>query len=708
MRGTPVVRPEPDPLVDEALDAVIGLRAAGFTVVPHVAAHLARVYRDPHAVREGAALLGAAELRGVSALPDPLPLTPAIADRFGPAVAALGEWERSVLLHLAVLVDDRAEIVLEASGGDIDMLVASPIAGCIVLAGGRIALAHPALRVFVHETAALADRTRVHARLAAVYAGRGEAGRSAWHRALSTLGGDASLVPALRDLAREADAAGDAAWAFAVAREAAAHATGAERAAVAADAGIAALHAGWVDDALRWLAEARGDPAMEERTVAPWVHAVALSTGEVDDVALDEAEARGADTGRAHAVVAMLAAVWGDGARVRAHLPRAQGPGVDDWCAALGYGAPRADAPQAVTLHARVCAASRCGCAQPAASELSPLARAYRNLLSVLALTWDGDLARAGHTCAGALVSTPFVLPVDGLGVALARRLGVITGGALGRGAPALVPSYPPSPRVRWEAIVDARIVAEQAGVAAAEPDEPESPRERAAALAALAAERAPQLRGAPLYLPGSDELMATGRPARIPEDARLSARVRGNLADAESLSALWRIAEMARGIRSPFERARAELELAAGFARIGQRSRADRALLAADHLFAQAGTGEWGAALRELRARIDRADAAPPDDADENAFDACREAWAPLLTDRELEVALLVAEGLSNGEVAQRLFVSPRTVEVHLRKVFAKLAVRSRVELSVAAHRVLRTTPRVSGEPVGMGRRGL
>ena len=52
-------------------------------------------------------------------------------------------------------------------------------------------------------------------------------------------------------------------------------------------------------------------------------------------------------------------------------------------------------------------------------------------------------------------------------------------------------------------------------------------------------------------------------------------------------------------------------------------------------------------------------------------------------LTDSELGVARLVADGLTNREVAERLFVSPHTVNGHLRQVFAKLGVNSRVALT-------------------------
>jgi DNA-binding CsgD family transcriptional regulator len=55
---------------------------------------------------------------------------------------------------------------------------------------------------------------------------------------------------------------------------------------------------------------------------------------------------------------------------------------------------------------------------------------------------------------------------------------------------------------------------------------------------------------------------------------------------------------------------------------------------------------------------------------------------WAAMTTS-ELAVAQLVANGLTNREIAERLFVSPHTVNTHLRQVFAKLEVKSRVDLT-------------------------
>jgi DNA-binding NarL/FixJ family response regulator len=57
------------------------------------------------------------------------------------------------------------------------------------------------------------------------------------------------------------------------------------------------------------------------------------------------------------------------------------------------------------------------------------------------------------------------------------------------------------------------------------------------------------------------------------------------------------------------------------------------------------------------------------------------------LLTERELEVVVLVAHGLSNDDIAERLFVSPLTAKTHVNRAMMKLGARDRAQVVVIAY---------------------
>jgi DNA-binding NarL/FixJ family response regulator len=84
-------------------------------------------------------------------------------------------------------------------------------------------------------------------------------------------------------------------------------------------------------------------------------------------------------------------------------------------------------------------------------------------------------------------------------------------------------------------------------------------------------------------------------------------------------------------------------------------------------------GTAPWSDQARsELRASGERSRRRVPEARDQ-------------LTAQELQIAQLAAQGLSNREIGQRLFLSHRTISTHLYRVFPKLGITSRTELSGA-----------------------
>ena len=151
-------------------------------------------------------------------------------------------------------------------------------------------------------------------------------------------------------------------------------------------------------------------------------------------------------------------------------------------------------------------------------------------------------------------------------------------------------------------------------------------------------------------------------------------ARSRALLSEGEDADRLYReaVERFGRTRRRP-EHARGQLLYGEWLRREGRTAAAREHLRTAHDLFETIGMEAFaGRARRELAAAGEKAHARSQLTREE-------------LTAQELQIAQLARDGLSNREIAATLYLSSRTVEWHLRKVFAKLDVSSRSQLGTA-----------------------
>ncbi|HZB30642.1 MAG TPA: AAA family ATPase [Streptosporangiaceae bacterium] len=128
--------------------------------------------------------------------------------------------------------------------------------------------------------------------------------------------------------------------------------------------------------------------------------------------------------------------------------------------------------------------------------------------------------------------------------------------------------------------------------------------------------------------------------------------------------------AERLRGAELRIDYGRAKLTAGLAYAEAGERNAALEELRAAAEIFAACGARSLHAqTVREQRRLGVRVHTT-----------TSRSTGPHGLSGREFEVAALVAEGCTNHQIAERLFISDRTVETHLSRIFAKLGVSSRV----------------------------
>jgi DNA-binding CsgD family transcriptional regulator len=147
----------------------------------------------------------------------------------------------------------------------------------------------------------------------------------------------------------------------------------------------------------------------------------------------------------------------------------------------------------------------------------------------------------------------------------------------------------------------------------------------------------------------------------------------RALLADDSEAEERFRAALCADFARWPFQRARAQLAFGQWLRRRRRIADSRDLLRAARDAFDALGCQAWGdRARRELRASGESSRRRVPEARDQ-------------LTAQELQIAQLAAKGLSNREIGQKLFVSPRTVSTHLYRIYPKLGISARGELASA-----------------------
>jgi DNA-binding CsgD family transcriptional regulator len=636
-----------------------------------------------------------------------------------------------VLLAAAVCTDNRVDTLLDIAGRDITDIITSKVGSHLNFVAAHFSFDDPRFRIWVHGTSSLSECTTVHGLLTEAYLRRGDETRSRWHQSLSALQGDATLVQPLLEDARMALHRGEVLRSVAIAREAASHAEGEPRADAHLIAGMAALGGGYVDDAVDWLEPlvAEGSERQRMKALPGYVTAVAMQRNVVPafdatvlGVDLTD-ECQRVSWERTAALAAGLCAERSDGDGVNAWLPwldeLADNNEITDqvvraaaaWCILLSGGNPpthlvRSDATSenafeaiAAGLDGRpndgLAILAREGGGLSTAPdplvqgfERTPLVRAYRHVVEALLQVWAGDFAEAKAVIDRAAYSTPFARGFAGLGIIVARRVELAITGETQALSAALAYSMPGSGSI--DMLVDRAVAAYLA----------DSPEEAADQIMVWTDRGAPHLC---FGVPGLDEVgpFLTASAPESPDTTRgrnLRLRLR-QVGDGSWSVAYENVRVESRTIVSPFERARVEAFLGElCIARNDQSGR--RHLLVASMLFSQSGATAWQRLVeRKLASRsphVAIAEVQPVTTENvrtEDALGACRAAWSQILTERELQVAMLVVEGASNKEIAERLSVSVRTVEVHVGRVFVKLGVHNRVELVVRAHRIAQTS---------------
>lgn len=636
------------------LEILAALTGEELQLAPHVAFGLHHSLQgDWAAILETAGTLSTEQRSGQALLPDPMPLSPATQAAVRDRIAELSERERAMLLRAAVCVFRRTQPLLVSCNASMSEAAASRAAVHLRFVAGGFEFEDPRIRAAVHAGATLGERNAAHADLALAFAAAGEIDMAHWHRTLSTVEGDQDLASGLLRVARRALSRGQAAWAHSVTKEAVCHAPAElvdEARLLAAET---ALHAGCLAEADRWASSVQS-------TAHPDLHRRAQHCAEQIATLL---------AGRLPAAL-----LRPDGSAGELPEPADDGLGAEYRRVAEAFRLAEQDEFEAAlrTLSDPVEPNAAPGIpARPGSP--TPLRLATRRVARSLVYYWSGKLCSAEAELQEAALRLPVESVLGGISGPLAQRLGIDIYGEPGPMAAALK-TRKSQPADSTGSLLDRATLAYLAGQ-----------RAEAETLLAVAAERG-NTAVQSIYLPqpdGADRWGLLGNSARQRESSRLRARI-GSSQQAGLAELATAAVVLGQAPTSPFERGRTEFELGRAFARYRNRDAARHYLLAAASSFEEAGAGFW---RQTAESELSGAAEGLPQPVLTALPPQCPE-WTGPLTERESEVALLVADGSANREVALALHLSVRTVEVHLSRVFAKLGVRSRVELSILAHR--------------------
>jgi DNA-binding CsgD family transcriptional regulator len=629
---------------------------------------------------------------------------------------------RRQLRRLALLPADTRLLVLTAAAeplGDpallrraaqtlgVDMAASAPAmdAGLLEVAG-RVRFSSPLLRPAVHAAASVGDRRRVHRALADACDAGQDPDRRAWHRAAAGWGPDEAVAAALEASAERARTRGGlpAAAAF-LARAAEATPAPGVRAARAVEAASAALQAGSPDTASDLLALADLGPLDElQRGRADLVRArlVLLSDGggqaapllvtaarrlerldpplareaHLDACAAARSAAHLADGGAAgpaalDPLAAALAALSGGspggvplGRAVLARLRADTAPGGGDlrgdrWACLLALELWDDDAAH-LLAHRHLRAAREAG----ALGELAPAAESV-----VPALVLCGETAVAAAALAeaaevhGRAGVTAGALVLDAWRGEETRTREPAAG--VDRAVDAVVGGYARAVLCAGLGRHDEAYTAARAACS--------GPHRLAASTWALAelVESAAHTGRADVAREAHRRLAARALAGGTGWALGVEARARALLAEGGDAEEAFRAAVgHLAGTRVRAEHARTRLLYGEWLRRADRRADAREELAAAHRAFS--GTGMRGFAERARRELAATGATVRPRAGDGHHA----------LTAREADIARLAREGMSNPDIGARLFLSARTVEWHLRKVFTKLGISSRREL--------------------------